>query len=41
VPHADHPLETGWQRDDFVYHRGPRPLMLGEVLDTLPKRGER
>ena len=41
VPHADYPLETGWQRDDFVFTRGPRPVLLGEVLDTLPKRGER
>jgi hypothetical protein len=41
VPHADYPLETGWGRYDFVYHRGPRPLMLGEVLDTLPKRDKR
>jgi hypothetical protein len=41
VPNADYPLETGWQRDDFVFTRSPRPMLLGEVLDTLPKRGER
>ena len=41
VPHADHPLETGWDRDDFVFHRGPRPMLLGEVLDTMPTRDER
>ena len=41
VPHADHPLETGWDRDDFVFHRGPRPILLGELLDAMPKRGER
>lgn len=41
VPHADHPLETGWDRDDFVFHKGPRPVMLGEILDAMPTRDER
>ena len=41
VPHADCPLNEGWSRDDFVFHRGPRPILLGELLDALPRRPER